>query len=275
MAARVRAWLLLALIGGLLLAASPAAAQPTGLDVTPDPPQVTLPGGAVDGGDTTDPAATNPAVSVQVPDNPNSAITSLIVVTVLSLAPAGVMLITSFTRIVIVLSITRNALGLQQVPPNQVLAGMALLLTVVVMGPTFTEVNDVALEPYREGQIDTGEAIDAATGPFRDFMLDQTRTAELNMMLAAAEETVEDPADASFPVLAVAFLLSELKAALIIGFVIALPFMLLDLVVASTLMSLGMMMLPPVVVSLPIKLLLFVAVDGWVLTVSSLLESFR
>lgn len=275
MAARVRAWLLLALIGGLLLAASPATAQPTGLDVTPDPPQVTLPGGAVDGGDTTDPAATNPAVSVQVPDNPNSAITSLIVVTVLSLAPAGVMLITSFTRIVIVLSITRNALGLQQVPPNQVLAGMALLLTVVVMGPTFTEVNDVALEPYREGQIDTGEAIDAATGPFRDFMLDQTRTAELNMMLAAAEETVEDPADASFPVLAVAFLLSELKAALIIGFVIALPFMLLDLVVASTLMSLGMMMLPPVVVSLPIKLLLFVAVDGWVLTVSSLLESFR
>ncbi len=185
-------------------------------------------------------------------------------------------MLSSFTRIVIVLSMTRNALGLQGVPPNQVIVGLALFLSLFVMGPTLEQVNENSLQPYLDGQLDQGEALERAQAPIREFMLSQGPDEELAMILdARGADQPETPDDISLTSLIPAFLLHELKSAFIIGMVIFIPFVIIDLIVSAALMSLGMMMLPPVFVSLPFKLLLFIMVGGWSLVVQTLLESFR
>ena len=197
-------------------------------------------------------------------------------ITLLSVAPALLIMLTSFTRIVIVLSLTRNALGLHTIPPNQVIVGLAMFLSFFVMSPTFSDINKNAVQPLLHGQKTQAQAYDAAVTPLRTFMLKQTRKGELAMFSAAANngKRPDKPEDVGLAALIPAFILSELKTAFIIGFVIFIPFLVIDIVVSSSLMSMGMMMLPPVFVSLPFKLLLFVMVDGWGLIVRSLLKSF-
>lgn len=218
-------------------------------------------------------------VTVTVGDAASAPSQSLILIIglgVLSLAPSLVIMLSSFTRIVIVLSMTRNALGLQGVPPNQVITGLALFLSLFVMGPTLEQVNEDALQPFLNGQIEQGEALDRAQSPIREFMLSQGPEDELSMILdARGADQPATPDDISLSSLIPAFLLHELKAAFIIGMVIFIPFVIIDLIVSATLMSLGMMMLPPVFVSLPFKLMLFIMVGGWSLIVQTLLESFR
>jgi flagellar biosynthesis protein FliP len=208
-------------------------------------------------------------------EKPAQGILVIILLTLLSVAPALIVMTTSFTRIIIVLSLTRNALGLQGVPPNQVLVGLALFLSFFVMAPTLKDINEQALQPMLNGDKTQTEAWDAAVVPMRTFMLDQTKPKELAMFVSSSgEEKPGTKADVSLSSLLPAFILSELKTAFIIGFVIFVPFLIIDIAVSSTLMSMGMMMLPPVVVSLPFKLLLFVMVDGWGLVVRSLVKSF-
>ena len=208
-------------------------------------------------------------------DSPSQSILLIVGLSILSLAPSLVVMLTSFTRIAIVLSLTRNALGLQGVPPNQVIVGLALFLSLFVMAPTFTEINDQALQPYLDGTLTQGEAYEVATGPMQEFMLDNTRAEELDLMMDATPGgRPESINDVGMTTIIPAFVLSELKTAFLMGFVIFIPFLIIDLVVASVLMSLGMMMLPPVFVSLPFKLLLFVLVGGWSLIVEALLASY-
>ncbi len=208
-------------------------------------------------------------------NNPSQPVLLIIGLSLLSLAPSIVVMLTSFTRIAVVLSLTRNALGLQGVPPNQVIVGLSLFLSLFVMGPTIQAMNEDALQPYLDGQIDQSQAYEEAVGPMREFMLDNTRTAELDLMMDATPggrpPTIEE---VGITTIIPAFVLSELKTAFLMGFVIFIPFLIIDLVVASVLMSLGMMMLPPVFVSLPFKLLLFVLVGGWSLIVETLLASY-
>lgn len=200
----------------------------------------------------------------------------LLLLTVLSLVPAILVLMTSFTRIIIVLSFVRNALGTQQLPPNQVITGLALFLTFFVMAPTWNQINADALQPYLKQQITQEQAIDKAEEPLRTFMFKQTRQDDLELFVGMAKiERPKTYGDIPTYVLVPAFVISELKTAFQMGFAIFIPFMVIDMIVASTLMSLGMMMLPPAMVSLPFKLLLFVLVDGWHLVVESLLTSFR
>ena len=207
---------------------------------------------------------------------PAQSIVIILLLTVLAVAPALLVMLTSFTRIVIVLSLTRNALGLPAIPPNQVVIGLALFLSLFVMAPTLTKINDQALQPMLDGKIDFSHAYNNAQGPLRDFMLNQTRRGELNLFINASGDKPPASRDkVPLATLLPAFILSELKTAFIIGFVIFIPFLIIDLVVSSTLMSMGMFMLPPVLVSLPFKLLLFVMVDGWALVVSSLITSFH
>ena len=225
-------------------------------------------------------SAPSQAVSINLPDlvgdeGPSSAIVVLLSLTVLDVAPALLLMVTSFTKIIVVLSITRNALGLQGVPPNQVLAGLAIFLSLFVMSPVLTLVNTDALQPYLDGTISFGEAFDLGRVPLEEFMLANTRPEELALMVQVSSETPPaTPADVSLTTLVPAFILSELRAAFIIGFVIFLPFLIIDMVVSSSLMSVGMIMLPPVLVSLPFKLLLFVLVDGWALIISSVVGSY-
>jgi flagellar biosynthetic protein FliP len=188
-------------------------------------------------------------------------------------APSLLILLTSFTRIIIVLSLTRQALGLQNVPPNQLLAGLALFLSLFVMSPVIAKVNTEAVQPYLAGKITAEQAYTDAQAPLKSWMLKQTQADDLALFEKGGKPT----SPASLPMSAVvpAFGLSEMRSAFIIGFVIFVPFLVIDLVVSSTLMSLGMMMLPPSLVSLPFKLLLFVLVDGWALVVQSLLASFH
>ena len=216
-------------------------------------------------------------VSITVGDgaNPSQSVLIIILLTLLSLAPSVLILLTSFTRIAIVLSLVRNALGLQSIPPNQVIVGLALFLSLFVMRPTIEKINTEALQPLLKNEISQTDAYRAALKPLRVFMLEQTGKRELKMMMAVSKE--EKPAtanDVSNATLIPAFILSELRIAFIIGFVIFIPFLVIDLVVSSSLMSMGMMMLPPVVISLPFKLLLFVLLDGWSVVVRSLIESF-
>lgn len=199
----------------------------------------------------------------------------LLVMGLLTVLPSLVLMMTSFTRILIVLSILRQALGLQQSPPNQVLAGLALFLSLFIMAPTLAAVNSVAIEPYTAGTMGADQAIMAAGGEFHEFMLHQTREANLAMFAdLAGNPGFAAPADIPFSILLPAFVTSELETAFQIGFMLFLPFLVIDLVVASVLMSLGMMMLSPTIVSLPFKLLLFVLVDGWALLMGSLAMSF-
>jgi flagellar biosynthetic protein FliP len=199
----------------------------------------------------------------------------LLIITILALVPSFIVLMTSFTRVVVVLSFVRNALSTQQTPPNQVLIGLALFLTVFIMTPVYTQVNNDAIKPYLENKITQEQAIEAGSKPVKEFMLRQTRQKDIALFAKAANiEKIEKPEDTPFNVLIPAFIISELKTAFQIGFLIYIPFIVIDMVVASILMSMGMFMLPPVTISLPFKILLFVMVDGWYLVVKSLIESF-
>ncbi|MBO8129169.1 MAG: flagellar type III secretion system pore protein FliP [Peptococcaceae bacterium] len=198
----------------------------------------------------------------------------LILLTVIALLPAFIIMVTSFTRIVVVLSLLRTALGTHNAPPNQVLIGLALFLTIFIMAPVYEQINDQAIQPFLRNEIDQEQAQEAAAAPLREFMLKQTREKDLNLFIRLAE--IENPQRDSLPLTVVtpAFMISELKTAFQMGFMLYLPFVIIDMVVASILMSLGMFMLPPVMISLPFKILLFILVDGWYLVVKSLVESF-
>jgi flagellar biosynthetic protein FliP len=269
-----------ALAAGSAAAVAPAVA-PTPPEV-PEIPEVSDPfdrptgntgSPGVDEGDESD-----ASIDVNFPnvtEESSNTVVIILLLTVLSIAPSLLVLCTSFTRIVIVLSLTRNALGIPTVPPQQVVVGLSLFLTLFVMGPTLSEMKEVALDPLLAGEITTGDALDAAQGPLREFLLAHTREGELEMFLDASKTETpvardEVPLNALIP----AFVLSELKSGFIIGFVIFIPFLIIDLVVSAVLMGLGMMMLPPSFVSLPFKLLLFVMLDGWMLVVGTLLTSY-
>ena len=216
-------------------------------------------------------------LSVNGPNGkPSSSILIILAITMLSVAPAFLLMCTSFTKIIVVLGLTRNALGLTNVPPNQVLAGLALFLSLFVMAPVLSQVNELGIQPYLNGTLTQQQAFDVGIKPLREFMLDHTRKEELALMTKAADRPMpKDRADVPLTTLVPAFVLSELKSAFIIGFVIFIPFLVIDIVVSSSLMSMGMMMLPPVVISLPFKLLLFVLIDGWGLVVTALISSYH
>jgi len=199
----------------------------------------------------------------------------LFLMTVLTLLPAALLMMTAFTRIVVVLGILRNAIGTSQTPSNQVLIGLAFFLTLFVMWPVFDAVYDDAVEPYMAEEIDAMQALQAAKAPFREFMASQTRTEDLALfMRIAGHEPVASIDEVPFTVLVPAFTTSELKTAFQIGFILFLPFLVIDLVVSSTLMSMGMLMLSPMIISLPFKIMLFVLVDGWSLIMGTLAASF-
>nr|WP_278280488.1 flagellar type III secretion system pore protein FliP [Thermosyntropha lipolytica] len=252
--ARLFGLVLFLIIGGVLFFAPSALAEPLTI------PQVNLQiGGENDN-----------------PQNLSAVLQIIILITVLSLAPAIAVLMTSFTRIVVVLSFVRTSLATQQMPPNQVLIGLALFLTFFVMAPTFREVNEEALTPYLQGEITQEEAFTKGIKPLREFMFKQTR--EKDLALFVKMSGIERPRnfdDIPNYVLIPAFVISELKTAFQIGFIIFIPFLVIDMVVASALMSMGMMMLPPMMISLPFKILLFVLVDGWNLVIQSLIMSFK
>jgi flagellar biosynthesis protein FliP len=263
-ARRVGLVLLLAALLGVLLAllAGPASAAPTPPVAPAAPTAPVVP--TVDG------------VNISVGGgSPSTSITLILAITVLSVAPAVLLLTTSFTKIIVVLSLTRNALGMQMSPPNTVLTGIALFLTLFVMGPVFSDINETAVQPYLNGTMTVSQAYDVGVVPLREFLLDNTREDELSLMVGlSGEEAPTDAADVSMTTLVPAFVLSELKSAFIIGLVVFIPFLVLDMLVSAALMSMGMMMVPPVIVSLPFKLLLFVVVDGWALITTALVGSY-
>ena len=212
---------------------------------------------------------------IEEPDTLSTALQIMLLLTVLTLAPSILILMTSFSRFVIVLSFLRQAMGTQQTPPTQVLIGLALFLTFFVMSPVLTEINDKALQPYLNEEITQMKAFEIAQVPLKAFMLRQTREKDLALFVnMAAGEKPQTLDDVKMQSVVPAFVISELKTAFQIGFLIYIPFLILDMVVASILLSMGMMMLPPVLISLPFKLMLFVMVDGWHLTVGSLIKSF-
>jgi flagellar biosynthetic protein FliP len=212
----------------------------------------------------------------KTPQDVSSGLQILIILTVLSIAPALLIMLTSFTRIVIVLSFTRSALGAQQVPPNSVLLGLALFLTFFTMAPTWSKINHDALQPYMQKAISFDQATEKAISPLRQFILKQTRENDIALFVKLSKgPRPENPGQVPTHVLVPAFLTSELKTAFTIGFLIYIPFLIIDMVVSVTLMSMGMMMLPPMMISLPCKILLFVLVDGWHLIIRALAMSFH
>ena len=259
--------LALACIGIALALAGPAAAAP-GDPVAPTAPVAPT--------DPTAPVVGGGGVDISIGGgSPSTSITLILAITVLSVAPSVLLLATSFTKIIVVLALTRNALGLPASPPNQVLTGIALFLTLFVMGPVLSEINEVAVQPYMNGAITVSQAYDSGVVPLRGFLLDNTRQDELKLMIGLSGEAA--PADAgqvSMTTLIPAFVLSELKSAFIIGLVVFIPFLVLDMLVSAALMAMGMMMVPPTIVSLPFKLLLFVVVDGWALITTALVGSY-
>ena len=205
----------------------------------------------------------------------SSTLQILLVLTVISLAPSILIMVTSFTRIIIVLHFVRSALGTQTTPPNQILIGLALFLTFFIMSPTFAEINTNAIKPYNEGEITQEVAIEKGIEPIRNFMFEQTNEKDLKLFLNIAGITeVNTRDDVPTTTLIPAFIISELRAAFIIGFLIYIPFIIMDMVVASTLMSMGMMMLPPTTISMPFKILLFIMADGWDLIIGQLVKTF-
>ncbi len=228
-------------------------------------------------------APTVPIPQVQIgvgqaksPQEVVGALQILLLLTVLALAPTLLVMVTSFTRIIVVLSFVRTAVGTQQVPPNQVLAGLALLLTFFVMQPVIKDVNANAVQPYLKHQISQSVALDRAAKPLRAFMFKQTREKDIMLFYAISKEPrPAKQSDVPTYLLVPAFVLSELKTAFEIGFAIYIPFIVIDMVVASILLSMGMMMIPPVLISLPFKVLIFILIDGWDLTVSALFQSFH
>lgn len=200
----------------------------------------------------------------------------LFILTIISLAPSILILVTSFTRILVVLHFVRSALGTQTTPPNQILIGLALFLTLFIMSPTLSRINTEAIKPLSAGEITGEQAIDAAVEPLREFMFAETRNQELALFVdIAGIETVNTADDIPTWVLVPAFIISELRAAFIIGFLIYIPFIVIDMVVSSTLMAMGMMMLPPTTISMPFKILLFIMADGWTLIIESVLRTFK
>jgi len=225
------------------------------------------------------PTATSPIINFQVGsgnerENLSTAIQIVFVMTLLTLAPSLIMLMTSFTRIVIVLGFVRTALGVPSAPANQLLIGLSLFLTFFIMAPVWQEIQEQALTPYMNEQIDSNEAMDRAIEPIRTFMLRQTRPGEVDFFLDISGMGRTEIKDLPMRVVLPAFVVSELRTAFQMGFLIFIPFLVIDFLVASTLMSMGMMMMPPTMVALPLKLLLFVLVDGWQLVVRSLVTSF-
>lgn len=229
------------------------------------------------------PSVTIDLASGQASDGAMGPLEMLFMLVLLALAPSILLMMTSFTRIIIVLSFLRNALGTQQSPPNQVLVGIALFLTLFIMTPVLQEVNQVAIQPYRDGLIESDEALKKAEEPIKRFMIRQTMEKELNLFLAISKtdervdlSTVsqEDLMDFGLEIIVPAFITTELKKAFTIGFLIFIPFLIIDIVVSSTLMSMGMVMLPPSMIALPFKIMMFVMVDGWGLLFGSLVEGF-
>ena len=208
------------------------------------------------------------------PGKVSSALQILFLLTILTLAPSILIMTTSFARIIIVLSFLRQAMGTQQTPPTQVLIGLGLFLTLFVMGPTWSEINENALQPYLNEEISQMDALKLAEAPLKSFMLAQTRENDLSLFVNLGDGERGSDSEVEIQSLIPAFIISELKTAFQIGFLIYIPFLILDMVVASILLSMGMMMLPPVLISLPFKLMLFVMVDGWYLIVGSLIRSF-
>ena len=198
----------------------------------------------------------------------------MLTLTIIALAPTLLIMLTSYTRIIIVLHFVRTAIGTQTAPPNQVLIGLALILTCFIMWPTFTEINEKAIKPLDAGTITQTEALAEAEKPLRDFMYGETQTKDLKIFVDISGEEYESYDEVPFTSLVPAFMLSELRTAFIIGFLIYIPFIVIDMVVASVLMSMGMMMLPPTTISLPFKILLFVLADGWSLVIKGLVETF-
>lgn len=288
MARGVRALLLALTVAMMAFAGVLATSGAASATVAPSAPAAAVATVAVDSlpaapGDPVDPVAPvegpDGLVSVNIDGEttkPSSSIVVLLGITLLSVVPSILLMMTSFTKIFVVLALTRNALGLTGVPPNQVLAGLALFLSLFIMGPVLTDVNSLGVQPYIDGTLDFNAAVEAGSAPLRTFMLGQTREEDIALITRAAElPNPEDPASVPMLTLIPAFMLSELRAAFIIGFVIFIPFLIIDLVVSSALMSMGMMMLPPVMISLPFKILLFVLIDGWGLIITALVGSYQ
>ncbi|MGI5169918.1 flagellar type III secretion system pore protein FliP [Spirillospora sp. CA-253888] len=280
------------LLGGPAMAATPAAATgvtaaapaaapvptptPTAPDATARPTPRTTPTGP-QGPSGPQGTGSNGRVTVDingVNGKPSQSIIILLGLTVLSVAPAILLLCTGFTKIFVVLSLTRNALGLTSVPPNQVLAGLALFIALFLMSPVLSEVNKDAVQPYLKGDKTVAQAVEAGTPPIREYLEKHTRKDDLALFTKVADRPKPaNAAEVPMTTLVPAFVLSELRSAFIIGFVVFIPFLIIDLVVSAVLMSLGMMMLPPVTVALPFKLLLFVMVNGWGLIITALIAS--
>ena len=288
---RVLGALAVALVAGVALAAVPAAAASAAPSDTssakvahastsgardvrmPDVPGPKGPNGPKGTGNSSDTAVTVDLGGLT--DKPSTSVTVIIALTLLSLLPAILLTCTSFTKILVVLGLTRNALGLQQTPPNQVLAGLALFLSLFIMSPVLSDINDDGVQPYLHGTKTSAQAWDDGIKPLKGFMLDHTKKDELTLLTSVAKRDMpKDEKDVSMATLVPAFILSELKQAFIIGFVVFIPFLVIDIVVSGALMALGMMMMPPVMVSLPFKLLLFVLVDGWALVIKSIVASY-
>ncbi len=269
---------LVAILATLSTGAARVAAQDT-----VDTVETTAPAGVIDPIDPIDgidpitvdgQRADGDIVSIEAPAGTSNAVLLVVLVTLIAVVPGLLLLTTTFPRFLIVLGLSRQALGLNTTPPNQVLAGLAAFLTLFVMGPVFADVNDTAIQPAIKGELTQGEAIAKGWEPLRDFMLDHTRSSDIGMLYdMVGDDPPADNTDVGPRFLIPAFILSELRAAFLIGFLIWVPFLLIDLIVSSVLAGLGMLMMPPVVVSLPVKLALFVLVDGWALLTSSLLRS--
>ena len=261
----------------LMLSAALVLCAPSALGLAIDPG----PGGVTDTDDTSGvPFPFNIFGGEMTVEDSTTTMEILILLTILSLAPSILIMVTAFTRIVIVLSFTRSAIGTQQMPPNQVMIGLALFLTLFVMFPIFDQIKTEAWDPYAEGDINIEEFLDGTMGPLREFMHGQIQLqghgSDLATFMSLANlERPETPDDIPTHVLIPAFITSEIKTGFTIGFIIYIPFIVIDMVVASALMSMGMMMLPPVMISLPFKIMLFVMVDGWNLTIGTLVKTFQ
>lgn len=259
--------LLLVTVFAMFLSLSAAAAVDGGL--LPG----ALDGPAAPGGG---PGTSDPNINIQLNGSGSDTVRIVLLLTVLTVLPSIVLMMTCFTRIIIVFSLMRNALGLQQTPPNQVVVGLALFLTFFIMQPVITDVNENAYKPFSEGQISSTEFLDRAKVPVRQFMLQQTKNDDINLFLTLANKPRPATVDGyTMDVVVPAFITSEVKRAFTIGFFLFIPFLLIDMVVSSSLMSMGMMMLPPATISLPFKIMLFVLVDGWGLLIRTIVASYN
>ncbi|MDL2232218.1 flagellar type III secretion system pore protein FliP [Ruminococcaceae bacterium OttesenSCG-928-L11] len=257
--------LLLFVVGVVVLMAAPASAAVT------SPGVATSDSADVGGG----PGTVDPNIQININGGGSDAVRVLLLLTILTLLPSILLMMTCFTRFIVTFSLLRNAIGLQQTPPNQVLIGLALMLTLFVMQPVLTEINADAYQPFSEGDISSEEFLERAQVPLKDFMLKQIREDDLNLFVEISKaEIQEDVHDYAMTTIIPAFVTSELKRAFTWGFYLFIPFLIIDMVVSSALMSMGMMMLPPMTISLPFKLMLFVLVDGWGLLIKSMVMGY-